>query len=45
MWNPKIEAMPREELEKLQFLRLKETLERVYQLVPYYKKIFTEKGI
>jgi len=37
--------MPREELEKLQFLRLKETLERVYQRVPYYRQIFQEKVV
>ncbi len=45
MWNPRYESMPREELEKLQFLRLKETLERVYQRVPYYRQIFQEKGV
>lgn len=45
MWNPKFEAMPREDLEKLQFLRLKETLERVYQLVPYYRETFKKRGV
>ncbi len=45
MWNPKAETMPREELEKLQFLRLKETLERTYQRVPYYREIFQDQGV
>ncbi len=45
MWNPKAETMPREELEKQQFLRLKETLERIYQRVPYYREIFQAQGV
>ncbi|MBW6464693.1 MAG: phenylacetate--CoA ligase, partial [Firmicutes bacterium] len=45
MWNPKYEAMDREKLEKIQFLRLKQTLERVYQLVPFYGKIFKNAGL
>ncbi len=45
MWNPKYESMDREELERLQFLRLKETLERIYQRLPYYKETFHKKGI
>jgi len=36
--------MPREKLARLQFLRLKQTLEAVYQLVPHYQKIFREIG-
>ena len=45
MWNAKYEAMEREQLEKLQFIRLKNTLERVYQTVPHYQKTFKEKGV
>ncbi len=44
MWNS-IEAAPREELERLQSKRLKEMVERVYHLVPFYKKKFDELGI
>ena len=44
MWNRNHEAMPREKLARLQFLRLKQTLEAVYQLVPHYQKIFREIG-
>ncbi len=45
MWNYKYEAMKRDKLEIMQFLRLKQTLERVYQLVPFYHKRFREAGI
>lgn len=44
MWNQKCEAMPREKLARLQFLRLKQTLEAIYQLVPYYQRVFREIG-
>ena len=45
MWNPKYEAMDREALQKLQYLRLKQTLERVYQLVPHYRSSFKRAGL
>ncbi|HOL16903.1 MAG TPA: phenylacetate--CoA ligase [Bacillota bacterium] len=45
MWNPEYEAMDREELQKLQYLRLKHTLERVYQLVPHYRNSFKRAGL
>ena len=45
MWNPKYEAMEKEQLEKLQFLRLKNTLERVNTMVPYYQELFKKEGI
>jgi len=35
MWNRQYEAMDREKLETLQFLRLKQSLEQVYQLVAF----------
>ncbi len=45
MWNPKCESMPGEKLALLQFLRLKQTLESVYQLVPHYRQKFHEAGV
>ncbi len=45
MWNQRCESMPREQLSRLQFLRLKQTLEAVYQLVPYYQQIFRKAGV
>ena len=44
MWNEKYETMPCEKLMRLQFLRLKQTLEAVYQMVPYYRQVFREAG-
>ena len=41
----KMEYIAREELEKLQFLRLKETLRRVYKSSPFYKRLFKENGL
>ena len=37
--------LPREDVELLQFRRLKDTLERVYHLVPFYRRKFDEAGI
>lgn len=45
MITSRFEALPREELAAAQLDRLKETLLRVYNLVPFYKKSFEEKGI
>ncbi len=42
-WQKNIETLPREQLEKLQLLRLKATVKRVYAKVPYYKKLFRAK--
>ena len=41
----KIEIARREEIEKVQLKRLKDTLNRVYALSPFYKKKFDEIGI
>ncbi|WP_419770317.1 MAG: phenylacetate--CoA ligase family protein [Candidatus Marinarcus sp.] len=41
IWN-KIESAPREKIEELQLARLKDTVERVYTLTPFYKKKFEE---
>jgi phenylacetate-CoA ligase len=43
-WNPE-ETLPRQDLSKLQGVRLKNACERVYARVPFYKKKFDEKGI
>jgi len=37
--------LPREEIETVQLKRLKETVERVYHLVPFYRRKFDEVGI
>jgi phenylacetate-CoA ligase len=37
--------LPGEDIELLQFRRLKDTLERVYHLVPFYRRKFDEAGI
>lgn len=39
------ECMPREELEKLQLMRLRETIKRAYERVPFYRRAFDERGI
>jgi phenylacetate-CoA ligase len=44
MWNP-IEGASREVIEALQLQRLRETVTRVYHLVPFYKAKFDESGI
>ena len=44
IWS-KNETLPRLELEKLQTKRLKETVARVYGIVPFYQKKFKEMGI
>ena len=45
IWNDKYECMDREELEKVQLERLQQTVERVYNAVPYYRKLMEEKGV
>ncbi len=45
IWDPKNEGMPREELERIQFARLKSTLECVYHKVPCYQGKFKETGL
>jgi len=44
IWS-KNETLPRLELEKLQTERLKETVARVYGVVPFYQQKFKEMGI
>lgn len=45
IWNPEMECMDREQLVKLQGQRLKETVKRVYDNVPMYRKRMDDKGI
>lgn len=45
IWDRQHECMDREELRALQFERLKETLQRVYRQVPFYRRLFAEHGV
>jgi phenylacetate-CoA ligase len=45
MWNEEIETMAREGLQKLQLKRMQETVDRVYNNVPFYKQLFDEAGV
>ena len=44
-WNEHIECMDRESLRTLQTGKLKNTVKRVYENVPFYRKAFDEKGV
>lgn len=45
IWNESIECMDRESLRKIQSIRLKRTVERVYHDTPFYRKKMQELGI
>ncbi|HHW67433.1 MAG: phenylacetate-CoA ligase [Epulopiscium sp.] len=45
IWNEHIECMGREEMRELQGKRLRETVERVYYNVPFYRKKMQELGL
>jgi len=45
IWNEEMETMPRNELQKLQLKRFQETVERVYNKVPFYKGLFDDAGV
>ncbi|AEJ19410.1 phenylacetate--CoA ligase family protein [Gracilinema caldarium] len=45
IFNPEYEAMDSQVREKLQFARLKNLVEKVYQDVPFYKKKMDEAGV
>ncbi|HZD59818.1 MAG TPA: phenylacetate--CoA ligase [Anaerolineae bacterium] len=45
IWNREREAMPREQLKKVQLEGLRNTIKRVYERVPMYKKRLDEAGI
>ncbi|GIN21129.1 MAG TPA: phenylacetate--CoA ligase [Bacillus bacterium] len=45
IYNLEMETLPTLKMEKLQIVRLQETLDRVYNKVKFYKEKFNEKGI
>lgn len=45
IWDPAHECMEREKLRELQLARLKETLRRVYERVPFYRQLFDAHGV
>jgi len=45
IWDKNYECMDREEMRKLQSKRLRNLVQRVYKNVPYYRKLFDERGI
>ena len=45
IWNETIECMDRESLRKIQGIRLKKTVERVYHNTPFYRKKMQELGL
>ena len=45
IWTDDFETLPREAIEALQFKRLKQTLERVYATVPFYRNSFKQAGL
>jgi len=44
-WNKELECMDREQLRELQGQKLRATVRKVYENVPFYRKAFDEKGI
>lgn len=45
IWNETIECMERDEMRKLQGIRLKRIVERVYHNTPFYRKKMQEMGL
>lgn len=45
IWNKEFECMPEKKLKALQLERLKQTVKRAYEKVPYYRKKFDEVGL
>jgi phenylacetate-CoA ligase len=45
IWDEEHECMSREEVANIQLGRLKTTVARVYEKVPFYRKAFEERGI
>lgn len=44
-WNEKMETINKESLKKIQSERLKDTVKRVYENIPYYREKMKEAGI
>ncbi|WP_041591488.1 phenylacetate--CoA ligase family protein [Tepidanaerobacter sp. EBM-38] len=45
IWNKKWECAPRKDIEEIQLERLKATVKRVYDNVPYYRKTLDSMGV
>ncbi len=45
IWNDEFETLPREALQALQLKRLQQTMQRVYESVPYYRESFKKANI
>jgi len=45
IWNDDFETLPREAIESLQLKRLRQTLERVYATVPFYRERFQREKV
>ncbi|MGO9611625.1 MAG: phenylacetate--CoA ligase family protein [Dissulfurispiraceae bacterium] len=45
IWNREAECMPVKEREEIQLKRLKTTLRRVFETVPYYREKFTKSNV
>lgn len=45
IWNPTMECMPREQLRALQDERLRDTVRRVYESVPFYRGKMQKMGL
>ena len=45
IWNRHFECMPEEDMKRIQLDRLRETVERVYFNVPYYRQKMQEAGL
>ena len=45
IWNPRIETMPRVDLEQLQLERLQATVNRIWESVPFYRRRFEKLGL
>ncbi|MBN1866050.1 phenylacetate--CoA ligase [Candidatus Sumerlaeota bacterium] len=45
IWQPEFECLPREEMQALQLTRLKETLARLCENVPFYRDRLKEAGV
>jgi phenylacetate-CoA ligase len=45
IWNPRVETMPRVDLEQLQLERLQAMVNRIWESVPFYRRRLEEKGL
>lgn len=45
IWNDEFETLPKEAIESLQLKRLKQTIERVYATVPFYRNSFKKANV